>query len=100
MPKLNVAVVHKLPQAEALKRIKSLLGQVKIQHANKISDLQESWTGNTGSFSLKAAGFSFSGTVAVKTSSVEVNGEMPWAAAFFKGRIEAAIRDRAKILLA
>lgn len=100
MARLSMVVPHRLTQDEAVKRIKMLLDEVKNQFADKISDLREEWHGNTGKFSFSAMGFSVSGTLAVKPSEVELSGSLPFAAAFFRGRIESTIRERAEVLLA
>jgi hypothetical protein len=100
MARLKMTFPHRLAQDEALQRIKTLLGEVKNQFVDKISDLSEEWNGNTGTFSLSAMGFSVSGTLIVKPSEVQISGTLPFAALFFKGRIESAIRERAETLLA
>lgn len=100
MPKLNMSVPHRLPQDEALNRIKRLLGQVKQQYADKISDLREDWEDNIGTFSFSAMGFSVLGTLNVTPSAVELTGNLPFAAGLFKGKIEQTIRERAAELLA
>jgi hypothetical protein len=95
-----MSVSHRLSQDEALKRIQSLFGEVKTQFADKISNLHEEWNGSSGNFSFSAMGFSVSRTLAVRPSEVELLGDLPLAAAFFKGKIEATIRERAEALLA
>ena len=100
MAGLNMTLQHNLTQEEALVRIKRLLGELKVQHADKISNLQERWNGNVGSFSFTAMGFSVSGTLTAKISTVELAGKLPFAANFFKGKIEKTIRERAETLLA
>ncbi|MDP3964141.1 MAG: polyhydroxyalkanoic acid system family protein [bacterium] len=100
MPKLNMSIRHQLPREEALTRIQRLLGEVKREQGDKISDLHEQWSGNAGNFSFKAAGFSVSGTLEVTSSEVRLNGNLPFAANFFKGKIENTIRQRAQQLLA
>ena len=99
MSKLQITVSHRLSTDEALKRIKGLLGKMKVDFADKISDLRESWAGNKGTFSFSAMGFSVSGTLEVKSSSVELNGTLPFAASLFKGKIETAVRENAEELL-
>ncbi len=99
MAKLNMVVSHRLMQDEAVKRVKTLLSEVKNQFADKISDLHEEWNGNTGIFSFSAMGFSVSGTLTVKSSEVELSGNLPFAASFFKGKIESTIKERAQTLL-
>jgi hypothetical protein len=100
MPKLNIVLSHGLTQDEALKRIKNLLADVKTQFSDKIGDLKEQWDGNAGRFSFSAMGLPISGTLTVKPSTVELNGNLPFAAALFKGKIESTIRERVKTLLA
>ena len=94
-----MSVPHKLSQEDAMKRIKGLLENVKREHSDKISDVREQWTDNVGTFSLSAMGFAVSGTIAVTPTDVQVSGELPFAASFFKNRIETTIRERATELL-
>ncbi|MGD0264868.1 MAG: polyhydroxyalkanoic acid system family protein [Candidatus Methylomirabilota bacterium] len=100
MPKLDMTVPHRLSQDEALRRIQGMRGEVKTQFAGKISNLHEDWSGSSGTFSFSAMGFPVSGTLAVRPSQVELSVDLPLAAAFFKGKIEATIRERAEALLA
>lgn len=100
MARLNMSVPHQLSQEEAMRRIKGLLNKVKSEHSDKISDLQEEWTDNVGRFSFSAMGFSVSGTLAVTPADIQFSGDLPFAASFFKGKIETTIRDRATELLA
>ena len=100
MPMLNMTVPHNLEQNEALTRIKKLLGDVKTQFADKISNLQEDWDGNTGKFQFSAVGLPVSGSLTVKPSTVEISIDLPAAAMLFRGAIESTIRERAAKLLA
>lgn len=100
MSKLSMRVPHRLPQKEALERIQSLLKELKQQFADKFSDLHEEWEENVGKFSLSIMRFSVSGTLTVKPSEVELIGKLPFAAIFFKGKIESIIRERIDALLA
>ena len=100
MPKLNMAVSHRLTQDEAVKRVMNLIKEMKTQFADKINDLHEEWNGNVGKFHFSAMGFPVSGTLTVKTSQVEISGNLPFAAMLFKRKIETTIKDRAETLLA
>jgi len=99
MPSLEMSIPHKLPQEEALQRIKNLLSETKREHGDKIQNLQETWTGNTGNFSFKAQGFDIAGTLIVNPSSVELKGKIPFAVSLFKGQITKAINEKATQLL-
>ena len=99
MPKLEIKVPHNLSQQEALTRIQRVLPELVAQHSDKISDLKESWSGNTGSFKFKLSGFKVSGSVVVEDSVVIVTGEIPFLALPFKSQIENIIRQQAETLL-
>ena len=100
MPKMSIVVPHQLSQDEAMARIKNLLGEVKADYGDKVTDLHESWSGHRGEFAFKAMGFAVSGALDVKPGEVSLNGSLPLAATPFKSKIESTIRTRATQLLA
>lgn len=100
MPKMSVSVPHTLGQAEALGRVQGMIGQLKQQYGDQITDLNETWSGNQGDFSLKAMGFHISGNLVVTEAAVEMEGNLPLMAAPFKGQIEEMVRAEAERLLA
>jgi phenylpyruvate tautomerase PptA (4-oxalocrotonate tautomerase family) len=99
MPTIKVAVPHSLDPEEAVRRIKNLVSDVKAQFADKVTDVTEEWTGTNGEFGFKVMGFDVSGTVQVLLREVQIQSRLPFAAAPFKGRIEAVIQEKAKQLL-
>ena len=99
MPKLNLAVPHGLSQEEAATRLKGFLEKVRAKYQDKFSDLEEEWTDNTSKFSFKSMGFAFKGNVAVNDNDVKLEGDLPFAAMMFKGKIEETIRDNLTRLL-
>ena len=100
MPKMSIVVPHQLSQDEAMARIKNLLGEVKADYGDKVTDLRESWSGHRGEFAFKAMGFAVSGSLDVKPGEISLNGSLPLAATPFKSKIESTIRTRATQLLA
>ena len=100
MAKIKFEITHQLSQQEALLRVKNLLGEVKSQFADTISNLSEEWNNNSGVFKFKAMGFSVSGTLCVTDKAVEIHGELPFAAIMLRGRIESAIRAKAETIFA
>jgi hypothetical protein len=92
MPNLNISIPHKLSQDEALRRIKDAIAKAKVQYTGKIEDLQENWNGSVGTFSGSAMAQAVSGTITVNPSEVVLDLALPFAATFFKGKIEADIR--------
>lgn len=100
MPKSTVTVPHQLGKDEALERIKTILVKAKEQYGDRISDLQENWNDQGGTFSFRAMGFKISGNLDVTDTDVRITGDYPFAAIPFKGTIEATLRERAERLLA
>lgn len=100
MPKTDINVSHSLGKQEALNRLQGMLESVKENYGSQVSDLQENWTDDGGTFSFKAMGFKISGELAVTDDNARIDAEFPWAAKPFQGTIETAIRERAERLLA
>jgi hypothetical protein len=96
---MKMSVPHELGRDDALQRLKGLLGDMKQQYGDKVTDLQENWTDAGGTFSFKAMGFKLSGTLNVTDTEMQLDGELPWAAKPFQGTVEATIRERAERLL-
>ena len=99
MPKLKIAVPHSLGQEDALKRIKTYSERVHNKFADSVKNLEESWEDNTCTFAFRTYGMDFSGSMTVLESEVEVNGNLPFAAMMFKGRIENEVRGELGKLL-
>jgi hypothetical protein len=99
MAKMNMTIEHELSESEALKRIKKLLKETKEEYGELIDELKEKWVGNIGTFSLMAKGYELSGTIVVGAPTITLQGDIPWALSFMKGKVEKIIRSRAKELL-
>ena len=100
MSKLNISVSHQLTRDEAAGRIKGLLGQMKEEYGENVKDLKEDWSGDSCRFSFSVMGSSISGTLDILSDKVQINGNLPFAASLFKGKIEETIREKASELLA
>ncbi|MDF2192462.1 polyhydroxyalkanoic acid system family protein [Paraflavitalea sp. CAU 1676] len=99
MSALNLNIPHQLSQDEALKRIKSLLTNLKEEQKDVISNVAENWQGEKGDFSFSAKGFDLAGNIQVTPSNVEINADLPFALSFFKGMIGSVITNKANELL-
>lgn len=91
---MTVDVPHSLPKAEAEKRVKALLENVKSQFGNMIQDLHEDWQGDTNTFNFKMSGYNVSGTLQLHEKSLSVNLNLPLIATMFKGKIKAVIEEQ------
>lgn len=100
MPGFHVSVAHNLTQEEAVRRMQNLLRDVKAEFADKIGDLREVWDGHIGTFRFSAMGMPVDGILTVNPEQVDIAGNLPFAAMFFRERIESLIRERAEALLA
>ena len=99
MPKINITVPHRLPEAEARRRIEAMIADLKTKFGDQVSDVREVWTGNQGVFSFKAMGFSVSGQGTIASDQVNLQMDLPFAAFAFKSRIEEEItRETTRIL--
>ena len=94
MPSLKLTFPNQLGQEEAVARLKSLLAKVKDKYQDQVSDLHESWNENTMSFDFKTYGFHITGNVLVEPTEVQLDGQIPFAAMMFKGKIETALREQ------
>jgi len=99
MPKLEIKIPHTLSQQEALIRIQNVLPKLKAQHSDKISELDETWSGNICNFKFKLSGFKVSRSVIVEDSVVIITGDLPFLAVPFKSQIENTIRQQTEVLL-
>lgn len=92
MSRLRVSVPHSLGSAEALARMQSFAQRLRAEHAAHISNVVEEWEGNTGRFRLTLMGMALQATAQVGEAEVTLEGPLPFAAMFFRGRIEEIIR--------
>jgi hypothetical protein len=99
MSKLEIKINHELTPEEARSRIQKFLPELKTQNSDRISDIEESWSGNTGNFKFKISGFKVNGNLVVGKSNVLIAGDIPVIALPFKKQIEEAIKTKVKELL-
>ena len=100
MSSLQMSIPHHLSQEEALKRIQTMLSEIKKEHGDMVENLQETWNNNQGDFSFSIKGFAVSGKLTVMPSTIELDGKIPMAVSFFKGTIITMINKKAAELLA
>lgn len=99
MASLKMNIPHQLSREDALSRVRELLGKLKEEQKGKISNVKESWNGDTGNFQFTAQGFDLSGIIRVNPSSVDIDADLPFALTFFKGTIKDVITKKADELL-
>ena len=100
MSKLSLSIPHTQTQEEALSRVKQLLSRLQEEQKGTVANVQENWNGANGNFSFSAKGFTIAGTIQVKQNEVQLESDLPFAVALFKGQIASMITERATALLA
>jgi hypothetical protein len=94
MPKFSVTVPHALSQQEATERLNRFVDVLREKFQDQVSDLQQSWDGNALGFRFKTYGIPLSGKITVTDGHLAVDGDLPFTAMMFRGKIESAIRDQ------
>lgn len=99
MPKFDLSVPNPIGKDQALERLQSFSDKLQEKYQDQLSDLEQSWQGDQLSFSFKTFGINVAGTLSVTDDSVDVEGDLPLAAAMFKGKIISAIDEQLGKLL-
>jgi len=100
MPKFNVQVPHSLTQQEARSRLERFADMLQQKFQNQVSDLQQSWDGDTLRFHFKTYGIPLAGGITVSDQDLKVDGDLPFSAMMFRGKIESSIREELERLVA
>lgn len=93
MPSFSTQVPHPLDQQSAVAKLTGLMNALQTKYKDVASDVQGNWADNVLNFSLKVMGFTVSGKVTVQDQLAKVEGQLPLAAAMFRGRIEESIKS-------
>jgi hypothetical protein len=99
MPSLAVQVQHELSVADAVIRLQNFLEEVRRDHGDRVSDVRGEWQGETLKFGFIAMGMQINGNLVASDHDVRVTGNLPFAAALFRGTIEQTIRTELEKLL-
>jgi putative polyhydroxyalkanoate system protein len=100
MPKFGVRVPHTLTKDEARSRLERFVEMIEKKYADKVSDLRQSWDGDTLKFHFKSYGIALDGGITVEDNELNLAGDMPFAAMMFKGKIESEIRESLEKIVA
>jgi putative polyhydroxyalkanoate system protein len=100
MPRFNVHVPHSLTRQEARSRLERFVETLQQKFQNQVSDLHQSWEDDTLRFRFKTFGIQLEGGIAVGDDDLSVDGDLPFSAMMFRGKIESAIREELVRLMA
>lgn len=97
MPKFSTSVSHALGTAKAKDLLRSYMEKAKEMAPDKFSTLQTDFAqwdaAHQVGFSLSISGIAIKGVMAVSDDKIAVDGDIPFAAMLFKGKIEEGFRD-------
>jgi hypothetical protein len=96
---MNIEVPHQLSADEAKSRLERQAEFLQSRFGDQVKDMTQSWVGNILNFGFKTMGMRFDGSVGVEDQRVVVNGDIPFAAVMFKGKIENEIRQQLEKIL-
>lgn len=99
MPKFSVTVPHTLSPQEATERLNRFADILREKFKDSVSDLQQQWDGNTLNFGFRTYGIQLKGKILVGERDLTVDGDLPFTAMMFKGKIESSIREQLERLM-
>ena len=99
MPQFAVVVPHSLSKEDARSRLDHLIERIRSEHGERLSNMQGGWVADVLSFSFSTMGMAVSGAMNVEDDQVRVQGQLPLAAAFFRGKIEQTIQSELRSVL-
>jgi hypothetical protein len=95
---LVVSIPHRLGREEAVRRLKTGLGRAAASiHVMQVEE--ESWSGDSMNFRIRALGQIATGQVDVADDHVKVQVVLPWLLQRFAEMAQATIRKRGQLLL-
>ena len=100
MPAFRTEVPHSLGKDEATEKLKLFLDKVRERYQDKVSAIEGTWDENKLDFSLTTFGFTISGNLSVQEELAVLEGQLPFAAFAFKGKIEQDIKTALEKALA
>src|SRR4051794_37747866 len=96
---ITVNIPHRLTQDEARTRLQNGIADLRTQHAGKIANVQDTWTGNHMDLKLGAMGQTTTGRIDVEQHSVCVEVDLPWLLAMLADRIKPQIEQEGRKML-
>lgn len=96
---LVVTIPHRLGKDEAVRRLKSGLGNARANFGHVLSVQEEVWTGDHLQFRISALGQAANGSIDVAENDVTLEVYLPWLLAMLAEKIQPLIRKEGTLLL-
>lgn len=96
---LVVTVPHQLGRAEARRRLEEGVTSLKAKFGDKVSSIDERWSGDRLDIDVKALGQSVAAMLEVTEEHVQVEVQLPWMLAMIAEKAKGFIQKEGRVLL-
>jgi hypothetical protein len=96
---LTISIPHRLGRDEAVRRVKSGLGEARTQFAQVITLSDGIWEGDRLSLQARALGQVANGVIDVRDDHVQVTVELPWLLGQFAQAAGTLIQRQGTLML-
>lgn len=96
---LVVVIPHQLGREAARNRLETGLGAIKAKFGDKVTSIDERWSGDHLDVDVKALGQSLSGSLDVAEDKVTVEIQLPWMLAMIAEKAKGYIEREGQLLL-
>jgi putative polyhydroxyalkanoate system protein len=96
---LVVVIPHQLGRVEARRRLETGIGQLKQTFGDKVTSIEEAWTGDRLDVRVGALGQSITGNLDVAEDQVRVELQLPWMLAMLAEKAKGLIQKQGTLLL-
>lgn len=96
---LVVSIPHRLGKAEATRRLKAGLGNVRANYAQFLAIEEEVWDGDSLKFRVRGLGQSAGGKIDVLDDHVQLEVTLPWLLGKLAEKLVPVIRKEGTLML-
>ncbi|MBM0207586.1 polyhydroxyalkanoic acid system family protein [Micromonospora sp. STR1s_5] len=96
---LIVEIPHQLGREGARHRLQSGIGQLKTKFGDKVTSVEDSWTGDHLDVTIRAMGQEIAAGLDVEADHVRLEVKLPWMLAMLAEKAKGFIRKEGQILL-
>jgi putative polyhydroxyalkanoate system protein len=96
---LIVSIPHQHGKAEATRRLRDGMGQLKSQFGDKLASIEQRWEGDRMNFNVGAMGQTVTGHVDVMDDSVRVEVNLPRLLQMVANKAKTLIQKQGTLML-
>ena len=96
---LVVSIPHSLGKAEAMRRLQGGMGQLKTTLGDKLTSIEDTWSGDRMDFRVGALGQTVSGHLDVMDDTVRLEVVLPWVLQIFAEKAKGYIERQGTLML-